>query len=294
MMERIVSNRFYCCYAGLSLVLWVAAPAMAGVPASKGAATGYVEPAPGDFDGIAVAEQVGAQVPTELQLRSSDGNATTLAEVLAGELPTILTFNYSDCPMLCNMQLSALSEAMEKLPLVPGRQFQVVTVVLNPDESVERAAETKASYLARFPQQRREAMQSGWHFLLGDKAAIDALAEAVGFAYKYLPERNEYAHPATLILLSPSGRVNQYLHGIQYQPADLNQAIFRAGLGEEQTSLGYILSCFHYDAEANSYADTGEGIMRYGAMGFVLIMLATFGVWQFARARKSSREAGSS
>jgi len=39
----------------------------------------------------------------------------TLGDVMRGDLPAILTFNYSDCPMLCNVQLTGLTTALPKV-----------------------------------------------------------------------------------------------------------------------------------------------------------------------------------
>ena len=52
-----------------------------------------------------------------------------------GKKPTIITLNYSNCPMLCNVQLSQLAQSLGKLDLQIGEDFQVLTVSINPRES---------------------------------------------------------------------------------------------------------------------------------------------------------------
>jgi hypothetical protein len=47
-------------------------------------------------NGVTVDEKLGAQVPLDAAFRTQDGKRVTLGEVLQGEVPTILTFNYSD------------------------------------------------------------------------------------------------------------------------------------------------------------------------------------------------------
>ena len=52
-----------------------------------------------------------------------------------GKRPVILTMNYSNCPMLCSLQLNGLVDAMRAMPWDAGTQFQIVTVSIDPDES---------------------------------------------------------------------------------------------------------------------------------------------------------------
>src|SRR5690349_10649087 len=59
-------------------------------------------------NGVTVDEKLGAKVPLDATFRTQDGATVTLGDILKGELPTILTFNYSDCPMLCSLQLNGL------------------------------------------------------------------------------------------------------------------------------------------------------------------------------------------
>jgi protein SCO1/2 len=251
--------------------------------------------APKAFDGIGVREQLGAQVPLDLAFRDHTGAAVTLGDLVRGDLPVILTFNYSDCPMLCSLQLNGLVAALPQIRLMAGRQFRIVTVVIEPKEAPARAAETRSKYLERLTQlglsdtARDAARAGGWTFLVaateGDDASIRRLAETVGFGYKFVPERNEWAHPAALIFLSPSGTVTRYVGDVQYGPELLTQSIMSAGTSEPSASAGFILSCFHYDADVNNYSRGGMTALRYAAAGFLLLMLTAFGTWRFMRRR---------
>lgn len=247
----------------------------------------HVDELPKELRDIQIDEKVGDTVPLDtLAFRDSTGAPVTLARYLDGKLPVILTFNYTNCPLLCSTQLSALVGSMKQGQLEVGRQFQIVTVSLDPTETPETAAATKEGYATLFPENKREQVRAGWHFLTGDESAVRALADAVGFRYRYLERTKEYVHPATLIFLSPRGIVTRYFHGIDYRPEQLDASIFKAGAGEHGVSLGFILACFHYDPDADSYAKTGEHVMRYGALGFVVLMLASFGTWHWRRVRR--------
>lgn len=246
----------------------------------------HIEELPDDLQGLEVVESLGAEVPRELAFRDETGATVLLGSYFDGGLPVLLTFNYSSCPMLCSVQLDALVQAMRKMSLEPGKQYQVLTVSVDPEETPEVAAETKERYVSRFPEAKRDHVREGWHFLTGDESAVQALADTVGFRYRHVARTGEYVHPATLIFLSPWGSVTRYFHGIGYVPEQLDSSIFQAGAGEQGVSIGFLLACFSHDPDANSHAKTGESVMLYGTIGFVVLILGGLGAWQLSRSRK--------
>lgn len=254
---------------------------------------------------VAVTEHLGAKVPLDARFRTQDGKPVTLGDVLTGELPTILTFNYSDCPMLCSLQLNGLTAALPKMGQAGpspdlgqdkpvafrlGTQFRIVTIDLEPKESLEKLAKMRDKYIDRMPEDQRAAARSGWTFLAaatpGDDAAIRRVAQAVGFSYTYIPERAEWAHPAALIFLSTAGTVTRYVYGIEYETAMMRESIFKAGLQEPSTAVGFMNRCYHFDPDANSHVRAGVLAMRLGAAGFVVLLLSMFGVMRFLRKRR--------
>jgi protein SCO1/2 len=245
-----------------------------------------VDELPKDLQGLEIDEKQGAKIPRELAFRDETGAPVTLGSYFDGELPVLLTFNYSNCPMLCSVQLDMLARTLQKIELRAGRQYRIVTVSLDPAETPEVSARTRERYLELFPEDRREEARTGWRFLTGDQSAVAALADAVGFRYRYDAKTKEYVHPATLIFLSPWGAVTRYFHGIGYVPEQLDVSIFQAGAGEYGVSLGFLLACFRHDPDADSHARTGELAMRYGAMGFVALLLGGFAARRWARSRK--------
>ena len=296
-----------------------------------------IMPAPPTYkaNGVEVDEHLGARVPRDATFRTSDGKTVTLGEILAGELPTILTFNYSDCPMLCSLQLNGLTAALPKVgeagpgpeiartsgrwgagpdPRDPkpvafrvGRQFRIVTIDLESNDSLDKLAKMKDRYIARLPEGQREAARTGggwsgadsfrpagWTFLAaatpGDGAAIRRVADAVGFKYTYLPEQAQWAHPAALIFLSTSGAVTRYVYGIEFSPAILRESIFKAGLSESSTAVGFMNRCYHYDPDANNHARAGVLALRIGAAGFIVLMISVFGLMHFLKKQRRHGE----
>jgi len=268
-------------------------------PEDPAAATDdQVPTAPKAFDGVGLTEKPGAQVPLDLAFRDTDGKPVTLRDLVRGDLPTILTFNYSNCPMLCSMQLNGLVNVLQGFRWTPGKQFRIVTVVIEPKETPAGAAKTRAMYLDRLPESMRaSAAAGGWTFVVapaeGQDASIRRLAETVGFGYKYVPERAEWAHPAALIFLSANGKVIRYVGDVNYNADVLTESIVAAGTAEPLPSVGFVMACFHYDADTNNYSRFGVNAMRYGAAGFVVLLLVAFGAWRvISSARRRSRLAG--
>jgi protein SCO1/2 len=249
----------------------------------------YVPTAPKDFDGVGLTEKLNAQLPLDLPFRDQDGKDVRLGDYFRDELPVIVTFNYSDCPMMCSQQLSALVSALPTLgTFQPGKTFRLVTIDLEPREAPTRIADTKAKHIDRLPEALRASARAGWTFLvarrLGDETAIRAAASAVGFGYKYVPERKEWAHPAALVFTSSRGKVTRYIGGIDY-PADLLRAsIVMAGMAEASTTVGFVNNCFHY--EPKSHARIAVVAMRIGVVAFFVVLLTVLGLWRHARRRQ--------
>jgi protein SCO1/2 len=268
----------------------------------RGAADGADEilPPPPTYKGndVKVDEKLGAKVPLDARFRDQDGKVVTLGELLAGELPTILTFNYSDCPMLCNLQLNGLSAV---LPVIAekhdsalfrvGTQFRIVTIDLEPNDSLDKLAKMRERYIERLPEAQRAGARKGWTYLLaerpGDAAAIRRVADAVGFSYTYVEDRAEWAHPAALIFLSVKGTVTRYVYGIEFDPQVMRESILKAGTSEPATAVGFMNRCYHYDPDANNHSRAGVMALRIGAAGFVVLLLSAFGVMHVIRRNRS-------
>ncbi len=253
--------------------------------------------APPEVAAVKIDERLGAQIPLDLAFRDQDGRPVTLRELVRGDLPVVLTFNYSSCPMLCSLQLTGLTDALPglaalvdvaagKQALRAGDQFRLVTVILEPKEEPARAKETRGHYLAKLDGVVRDG---GWTFLVaandGEDASIRALADAVGFGYHYEARRAEWAHPAALIYLSPTGVITRYVHGVTYNPQDLYDSTIRAGTASPSAAVGFLQRCFHYEP-ATGQARAGFTIMRIGAGAFAALVL---GVVLFAHLRRRAR-----
>ena len=280
-MRRLVAASLF---ALLSLLRSM--PAQAQTVIEDGVVT-RKEAAPKRLGGIDIIEHLDSPLPLGLEFTDTSGQAVTLSRYVRGARPVIFTLNYSDCPMLCSLQLAGLSEVLGKLDRALGRDFEIVTVSLNPEETSERARQTEARYRAEGGD---VAGRSGWHFLTGTKANIDSLADALGVVYGYNEQRREYVHPAALIISTPSGRVSRYLYGIEYHPKTLSLSLVEAAEGKIGSSVDrLILYCFHYDESEGRYAPAAMNIMRVGG-GLTAVALGGFlGSFWFRQSRRRAQ-----
>jgi len=71
-------------------------------------------------------------------------------------------------------------KGLKDVDRMPGKDFQIITVSMAAYETTELAQKQKDRYLAMLD---RPGAEEGWHFLTGDEASIQALADAVGFGF---------------------------------------------------------------------------------------------------------------
>ncbi len=238
------------------------------------------EPLPKELEGVGITDRLGAQVPLGLEFTAEDGTPVRLSRYITGKRPAILTLNYYRCPMLCTLLLNGLTDGLKELAWTPGKEFEVVTVSIDPTETPKLAMLKKESYLTELG---RPGAAAGWHFLTGNEANIRALASSVGFGYRYDEERQQFAHPAGIFLLTPDGKVARVLNGVVFEPKTLRLGLTEAGDGKVGTTSDQVLLyCFHYDSNAGRYVVAAGNIMRLGGLATAMVV----GVWLFAAWRR--------
>ena len=120
-------------------------------------------------------QKLDSQVPLDLSFRDEHGGTVQLGQFFDGK-PVILTLVYYNCPMLCTQVLNALDRSLETLPLEVGKDFNVITVSIDPTDYPALADAKHAVYAGMY---RRAGAQYGWHFLTGQDPQIKALADSV-------------------------------------------------------------------------------------------------------------------
>lgn len=243
-----------------------------------------VEGLPKEVEGVGVDQKPGETLPLDLRVRDTEGQVGALARYFDGRRPVLLTLNYSNCPMLCSLQLNQLIGSLDQLDLELGREFQIVTVSIDPKETTEKAKETKNKYVSLL--QKQPNAEAGWHFLTASEEEIGRLTAAVGFRYRYDKVSKEYYHPAMLAFITPSGVISRYSLDVAFPPDQVRLAIVESSEGKVGSIVDqFMLLCFQYDAERNRYVASAWKLMRLGALTTVGILLATLTPYWIGRRR---------
>jgi protein SCO1/2 len=267
--------------AALAGALAPAAPAQAATAAPPDA-------------GIGVDEHLGAQVPPDLVFSGPDGRPVRLGSLFRGKAPIVLILAYDRCPMLCGLVMKGATDALRSVaspeadggwPL--GDAVRAVNVSFDPQETPAASRRRQATALERAGLPASAA--AAWPFLTGSEDAIRALAGAVGFRYRYVPESGDFAHPAAIVVLTPEGRVARYLYGVEYPPRQLRLALAEAAEGRAGSSFDrFLLRCYRYDPALRRYAVPLALYYRIGS-GVLLFLVGGLLVRYWRRERRASR-----
>lgn len=195
-------------------------------------------------------QQLNHSIPLNLTFTDEHGKTVELGQYF-GSKPVILTLNYYTCPMLCTQVLNGLDRALENIPPSIGKDFNVVTVSIDPSDTPVLAATKQAVYTGMY---NRPGATQGWNFLVGQQPQIKQLADAVGFHYAYDPDSKQFAHAAGIMVLTPQGKLSSYFYGVQFKERDLRLALTQASQGKIGSAVDQaLLYCYHYDPRNGKY-----------------------------------------
>ena len=236
---------------------------------------------PPGLKNVGIQQNLNQQIPPDLAFTDDLGRKVQLRDYF-GQKPLILNFVYYGCPMLCGEELNGLESALRVLKFDLGKEFEVITISFDPKNTPEIAAKKKEQILRRY---NRPGAERGWHFLVGQPAAIEAVTKAAGFQYEYDEKTGQFTHSTTILVLTPQGKIAQYYYGIEYPPKDLRLALVEASqnrIGNLADEL--LLYCYHYDPEKGKYSATILRVLRLMGVATMLCL----GALLFAMMRRSS------
>lgn len=227
---------------------------------------------PSVLKGVGIAQHLNQQLPLNLTFADDAGKQVQLGNYF-GKRPAILALVYYQCPMLCSEELNGLTGALQMVNFVPGKDFDVIVVSIDPSEGPDLAAAKKRSYLRRYGHPETA---NGWHFLTGTQPNIDALTQAVGFSYVRIPgpdgKLTQFAHASSIQIVTPEGKLAQYYMGVEYSPKDLLLGLDEASSNRIGSPVDNILTyCYHYDPQTNTHSLIVARIVQLG--GFLTVVL---------------------
>jgi protein SCO1 len=226
-------------------------------------------PRPTITKGVSIQQKLDSSLPLDLVFLDESGQAVPLRTYF-GDKPVVLQFVYFKCPSLCPLSLHEAVTSLRRVPLEPGRDYDVVVVSFDPAETPALATEKKASYAKEFG---RTGFDAGWHFLTGSQESISRLATAAGFHYRWDDQTRQFIHAGGIMVATPEGKLSRYFYGIQYSPADLRMALVDASQHKIGSPVDYVLLfCFHYDAAQGKYTLAIVNVLKVAGCLTVLLL----------------------
>ena len=86
---------------------------------------------PAILNSVGLDQKLNAALPLDAQFRDERGNTVALQQFFTGK-PAILTLVYYRCPMLCTEVLNGLASAIAPLKYDLGRDYQIITISIDP------------------------------------------------------------------------------------------------------------------------------------------------------------------
>ncbi len=245
---------------------------------------------PQSLQKIDVKEQLGDTIPLDLTFTDHNGEQVTLEKYFHQEKPVLLTLVYYECPMLCTLVLNGLRKSVDSLAWTPGEEYQMVAVSIDPRETAELAGSKQKLYRESLNKQISE---NGWAFLVGEESQSRALADALGFQYYYVEDKDIYAHPAVSYVLTENGAITRYLYGIDHSRRNLKLALLEGAEGKTgNTADKILLYCYRYNPDKEGYVLFAENVMKLGGAATVVILGSILGAYWWKETRKTRTKQG--
>ncbi|MBF0112453.1 MAG: SCO family protein [Desulfamplus sp.] len=221
------------------------------------------------FASVIVEEKLGEKIPLDLMFVDEKKEPVKLSDLV--DRPVLLQLVFYHCPQSCNFMMSSLASILKSITFDLGKDYRILTVSFDHEDTPTIASETKSNYIHSLPN---SIPVDEWKYLTGNLPEINALTTATGFKFKQIGQHN-FVHPNVLIVLAEDGKIIRYLYGTEYLPFDVSMAITEAAKGTPSISIKKILSyCFDYDPKGKKYVF--KTLQVSGAVLLILLGLFFF------------------
>jgi protein SCO1/2 len=233
------------------------------------------------LDNVRVDAKPGTRLPLSLAFTDEHGNATTLDKAMAGK-PSLVIFTDFTCQNICGPVLAFVAGGLEKSGLTPDEDFRVVSIGLDPKDTLAQARAMKQSRIGDGPLSCATVM------LTGSDDVVRAATQAAGYHYVYDQEADQFAHPAVAFVVTGDGHIARELSGLGLSGADLRLALVEAGQGKVGTLADQIrLLCYCFDPATGIYSASIGRIMTVLCFATVILLAGFIALL----ARKARRRA---
>jgi protein SCO1 len=227
----------------------------------------YAEKASGE---IGIVEKLGSFLPLDVTFNNEEGNKVLLKNLV--NKPTLIAFVYYKCPGICSPILTELASVTGKVDLIPGEDYNIVTISMDENEKPSDASDKKRTILG-FSQ--KEFPLDAWSFLTGDSSSIKKLTNAAGFYFKRTG--NNFIHSGGFVFVTKEGMVCRYIYpdvssrgGFNILPFDFKMAMLETSKGQKTKTMAKLVQyCFSYDPKGRTYV---LNVTRVFGVGILLLV----------------------
>src|SRR5580692_4649322 len=107
---------------------------------------------------VGVTEHLGDALPLDAPFVDHNGRDVKLGDYFTSDRAVVLIFGYHTCPMLCSLVQNAAAQALRRMGLVVGRDYDVVVISIDPEDTRHTATKRRdivlATYSAGLPASR--------------------------------------------------------------------------------------------------------------------------------------------
>ena len=244
-------------------------------------AYGIEDPGKAINNDVGVFTVLGTRVDLTRRFTDHTGQVGALSEFVTPDAPVLVVPVYYRCPRLCGLVLDGVIALLNELPLLLGKELTVLAISINPTEKSNEGAEVREKFLSRL-KLKDGADSNALRFLVGSEDSVRGVMGELGF--KFLPDGDDFAHSAAVMILTPQGEISQYFTGISFSAWDVRLALVEASNGRIGNAIDhFLLYCFRFDSLKGKYTWAVTSVLRIG--GAVTLLCLGAVVW-FAVRRK--------
>ncbi len=229
---------------------------------------GHVRAPPDLHQRVGFDQELGAQLPLEAVFYDASGKVIRLSDLLHGK-PVLLVPGYFTCKTLCSVVRTGVANGVRRTGFTPDKQFDVVLVSIDPEETPADAKHAQHMDAMDHPG----AGVAQWHYLTGSQSSIAPLMHSIGFRYMFDARSDQFDHATGIVVLTPEGKVSQYLFGVKFPAETLRLALVHASRGKVGNLIDQlVLLCCQYDTSTGRYTLTIHRIMQGLGISFAALL----------------------
>ncbi|NSW88153.1 hypothetical protein CL651_000130 [bacterium] len=230
-------------------------------------------------------EKLGDKIYFDAEVTNQNNVTKKLGQFISKDKPTVFVLSYYSCPKMCTFLLDGTLEVVNSNDKIrPGRDYNLVTLSFDTVDNHLSSKGKEARYNKNLNSDNEQ-----WSFYSADSKNIRLITDSVGF--KFVPDGDEFAHPAGIIFLTKEGKISRYLSGVLFDPKDFKLALLEASdgvIGESTLKDKVLLYCYGFDPVGKKYAIKALNVVKLSG-GITLILVVIFMIFMWLK-RDNNKE----